>query len=597
MRRTLSLLLITGIGSACGADPHPGPVDGGAPTGDRGASGRAARIAALERDIASSPAAGLSVGFTTSFEKVFPDSPWGFSGHLGRVGQLALARNEYESIQLVLFPGRDVRGVRVEVGKLVGAGEGRIGPDVRVRAVGAVNLPTARLAGGRAGWHPDPLLPNQPVDLEAGHPQAFLLTVYAAPETAPGTYTAEIFVLGEGLASSSRDLSVTVWGITLPSTPRFKSGHLGDWRLPDEMWPARLGYPPPSDEERLAHMLRIAELGYANRLPPSGFLANGLDSWDRGPEGSTAYGFPTHDGDGDGRPSFDPRRTDALIDFMLARGANHFFIAITADVDRLPGVAPGRRARLLEYLRDYVAHLRSRGLMDMAYVYNIDEPWGDAVGRAKRTHALIKDSVGADVRIMQNTNQDNSTIIAELLGYFDALDINLGFHDVMAVPAYRRLRPGTLDELWWNINLWPDTHPNLFIEYPLIDARIMGPLSYAHGVEGFEYWDVLFPPGIASYHPIAPDELRVRWDVDRRSLDGTLIYPGAGFELHSSLRLESLRDGFEDLELLYLLEEASPGNELLRVPIVGGLTDYEQDPARVLSFREAVARAISAATP
>jgi len=35
---------------------------------------------------------------------------------------------------------------------------------------------------------------------------------------------------------------------------------------------------------------------------------------------------------------------------------------------------------------------------------------------------------------------------------------------------------------------WPHEHPNLFLEYPAVDARIIGWLTYRYGISGFEYW-------------------------------------------------------------------------------------------------------------
>jgi len=540
-------------------------------------------------------AAGFKVGFTASFEKIFLEPPIGFTGDFGDRAEVSLARGETEAVQLVLFPEEDVAGASIQVGGLVGPGGATIPrEEIEVSVVGYVNLLEAKTEGGRTGWHPDPLLPNQPVDLAAGTPQPYLIAVRAEPGTPPGIYEGPITIESAAGASVERVFAATVWDVTLPSTPRFKTANLSTWRLPDTMWPRSLGFPEFDDETRMRHMLHVADLGFAYRLPPTVFLANGLTSFNGGGRGETDYGFPTHDLTGDGRRVFNAERTDRLLDYMLDRGANHFFLAVTSNVFRPPGNARARQDRLVAYLRDYRTHLRRRGLLDMAYVYNIDEPWGVAVEHAKQTYDLIRDRVGTDLRVMQNTNQNNRRIVGELLGHFDVLDINLGFYDVMWIDGYRKADPEALDEVWWNLNIWPDTHPNLFLEYPLVDARIVGPMSYAYGIDGFEYWQLLWPPGIGNYHPIARDELRVRWDVDRHSLDGSLIYPGVGYEIYPSLRLASLRDGFEDLELLYLLEDVSPQDPLLDVPIVKGLSEYTGAPDELLDFRRRVAEAIAA---
>ena len=44
-------------------------------------------------------------------------------------------------------------------------------------------------------------------------------------------------------------------------------------------------------------------------------------------------------------------------------------------------------------------------------------------------------------------------------------------------------------EIWWAVCVWPDEHPNMFVEYPLMDARTIGWMTFKYGVAGFEYWD------------------------------------------------------------------------------------------------------------
>ena len=541
-------------------------------------------------------AAGFVMGFTAPFEKVFSEPPHGFTGALASEAEILLARNERESVQLVLFPLEDLGPVLVEAGRATptGAPAGAGRPEIEIRVVGEVNLLTPRTPDGRPGWHPDPLLPNRPLALEARVPRPLLVTAHADTSVAPGLYRSGLTVRAGERVVAGATLSIRVWDLTLPRVPRLRSASLADWELPARMWPRDQGYPEPDEAERTRRMLHLAELGFENRLPPTVNLASGLQSWNWRGDGDTDYGFPTHDRTADGRRVFNRARTDSLLDFMLARGANHFFLGTTGNVYRPRRAAEGRGERLARYLSDYASHLRSRGLIDMALVYGVDEPWGDEVTDARRTYALVKERVGADLRVMQNTNQNTPRALSTLLGAFDVLDINLGFHDRVELDRYRLHRPDAFEEVWWNLNLWPDSRPNLLLEHPLVDARQIGPLSWVFRMDGFEYWQMLSVSSMERYHPVGPDELRVRWDVNRRSLDGTLVYPGREFGIHASLRLECLRDGFEDYELLALLEEAHPGHELLDVPTVRGLRSYEERPERVLAFRRQVAEAILA---
>lgn len=543
---------------------------------------------------AAVPAGRLVLGLTTPFEKVFAEPPEGFTGTTDGEAEIRLARNERESVQLVLLPFDSLASVTVEASDPARE-DGRSGagiPALEIRVIGEVNLVTPRTERGRAGWHPDPLFPNRPLELEPRVPRPLLVTVHADSSTVPGRYRSDLTVRAGGAALATATLSIHVWDLSLPRTPRFRSATLADWELVTRMWPPEQGYAPPDDAERMRRMLELATLGFENRLPPTVNLASGLRSWNWRGDGGTDYGFPTHDRTPDGRRVFNPARTDSLIDFMLARGASHFFLGTTGNVYRPSSEADGRRDRLVRYLSEYASHLRSRGLLDRALVYGVDEPWGDEVADARRTYALVKERVGRDLRFMQNTNQNTPRAIGRFLGAFDVLDINLGFHDAVELARYRLHLPEALAEVWWNVNLWPDSRPNLLLDDPLVDARMIGPLSWAFGIEGFEYWQMLSASSMERYHPVGPEELRVAWDVNRRSLDGTLVYPGRDTTLHSSLRLEALRDGFEDYELLALLEAVDPAHALLAVPTVRGLDDYDERPERLLAFRTLVAEAI-----
>ncbi|MDX1395497.1 MAG: serine hydrolase [Gemmatimonadota bacterium] len=545
------------------------------------------RILAARLDDAS----GLAVDFRPSTEKVFPDDPLS-PARPDHVVEIALARNEVEGVQVALRASSDLPAVEVSIDSLVGPNGTRIAEeDIEIRPVGYVNLERTVEPDSRTGWHPDPLLPGQVFPVEAGVTRSVLVSVRADTATPPGDYAGTLTISGVAEPIEHR-VVVRVWDITLPLIPRFRTASFADWGVLDRMWPADLGFEALDETERMDRMLRLADLAFDYRLPPTAFLANGLRSPSRGGDGTTVAGFPTHRRDAGGEAVFDAARTDRLLDFLLARGANHLFIALTGNVWRPPERARERQKALVAYLAEYVEHLRSRGLLDLAYVYNIDEPWGEDVISARRTYTLVKETVGPDVRVMQNTNQTDRRVVSDFLGFFDVLDINLGFHDTTGVAPLRERQPERLSEVWWNVNMWPASHPNLFLEYPLTDARIIGPMSFAYGVDGFEYWDLFSGAAGGSFHPLARDESRVRWDVGERSLDGTLVYPAANGDIYPSLRLAALRDGFEDYELLALLAEAAPGHPLLAVPIVAGIDEFTRDPREIADFRRRVAEAL-----
>jgi len=543
----------------------------------------------------NSQVAGYRIGFTAPFNKVFLDKPRNFNGKMIEKTSISMAKNEYEATQMVIFPERDVKSVSISVTDLMQKKTGSIisKKDIEINLVGYVYLKWPEVGKSRSGWHPDPLLPNHKIDLEKNVLRPVLITVKTTDKTKPGLYSGKIQIKAQGKNTKLIPFNVKVWNFELPKVSKFKSSSLLGWGKTRGPWPVKFGYNWPKWEEQKDRFLDIAELGFKNRLPPVVFLANGLRSSNWKEQGSTDYGFPTHDRSKDRSTGiisrkFNPRRTDELIDYMLSKGANHFVIAVTSDIYKYPDLAEEREKLLLEYLKDYTSHLRKRGLLDKTYVYNVDEPWGEAVVNAKKIYKLIKKEIGEDVKIMQNTNQNNGKILATFLDHFDAIDINLGFYDITKSDSYRKKHPEKFKDFWWNVNVWPRDRPNLFIEYPLVDARIIGPMSYKFNVNGFEYWDLFVSRGIIGYKPLAHDEFKIGWRINKGSLDGTLIYPADGYKVFSSLRFESLRDGIEDIEFLYLLEEHNPNHALLDVPIVQNIKQYSESQDEILNYREKI---------
>jgi len=543
----------------------------------------------------SSGSEQINIGFTAPFNKIFAEKPINFKGEIATPPVIYMARNEYESTQMVIFPTDDLSNVSVSMSNLKHENNNAfISIDnIQINVIGYVNLLQTEVKTSRKGWHPDPLLPNQKLVLQKDVPQPLLITIRSTKETMPGEYRGNIIIdIGDERVKNIQ-LTVIVWNFTLPETSKFKTASFPSWNRVNEVWPTRLGYKSLTHEMRKELFQKLADIGFRNRLPPVGFLANGLDSYNSEMTGKTAITYPTHDENESGKMIFNKIRTDEMLDYMIAKGANHFFIAFTSDIYKFSDTKEARERTLITYLKDYTAHLRNRDLLKMAYVYNIDEPWGDAVDNAKKTYQLIKQEIGDDVRIMQNTNQNNNTIIGQLLDHYDALDINLGFYDINELEAYRNKYPDKFNDLWWNVNLWPRTRPNLFVEFPLVDARIIGLLSYKYQIQGFEYWDYLFFGKVDNYHPIKETDLRLDWNI-KRSLDGALIYPGEKYTVYSSLRFENFRDGMEDQEYLFLLQSYSPDHELLSVPFIQNIFKYSENQKDIMDFRNKIGNILHA---
>jgi hypothetical protein len=169
---------------------------------------------------------GYVVCQESAMAKVRPDRP--YNGQPSSVVEVTLARNEYEAAQLVVVPIEEtLRKVVVSVSDLTGPQKAKIAADaVKVNVVGYVNVTksTSR-APMPPGEMPDPLLANEPTDVDRARVQSWWITVHTAPNQAPGLYRGEINVRPQNAPSTRIPFQVRVWGFALPTASRLRSSY------------------------------------------------------------------------------------------------------------------------------------------------------------------------------------------------------------------------------------------------------------------------------------------------------------------------------------------------------------------------------------
>jgi hypothetical protein len=109
-------------------------------------------------------------------------------------------------------------------------------------------------------------------------------------------------------------------------------------------------------------------------------------------------------------------------------------------------------------------------------------------------------------------------------------------------------------EVWFYTCMEPlGNYANRFLEQPLLQTRILHWINYRYNLKGYLHW------GLNSwrYNILLPDE-GLDWGYrDVPAGDCWVIYPGYK-KVYSSIRLEAMRDGIHDYELLKLLETKKP---------------------------------------
>jgi hypothetical protein len=277
---------------------------------------------------------------------------------------------------------------------------------------------------------------------------------------------------------------------------------------------------------------------------------------------------------------YDFRLVDRLAEVGHEYGMRQFAIAIFDKDETWASHSDKMKADMADYLRAYRDHLKSRGLWDAAYVYNADEPPESQWDTVRNNHRFVK-SIAPDLKTWLCLNQPKA--VRQLDGFADIFDVYIRQYDKSGVAAAQKAGKQVI----WAVCVWPHEHPNLFIEYPATDARMIGWLSYRYGVSGFEYWGLNQwgeNTGRLDWANFQRGSTRTSWQRTRWPWgDGWLLYPGPTGEPLSSVRFENLRDGFEDGELLLLL--ASKGrkadaDEFVKL-VADSIDTYSSDPLKI----------------
>ncbi|MEW6746655.1 MAG: glycoside hydrolase domain-containing protein [Planctomycetota bacterium] len=535
---------------------------------------------------------------------------------------LEAARNEYESVQLVLHPKRAVQGVHVTCTALQGAGGARITSDqVAVSLVRYVHVTHPTDSVGSRGWWPDPLPPLQhPIDLEAGVNQPLWITVHVPKAVPAGDYHGSMDVRAEG-CDASIPLRLHVWDFDLPDRSSVRSA------FGFSPWIVKRYHRLETEEE----LRQVLDLHYQN------FAAHRVSPYDPMALDPMRVDFGLEAGAQDGvkidSTAFDKAAARYLDDFgfntfrldLAGMGGGTFHERVTGRIGPHEQGTPEYERLFGEYVRQVQEHLASRGWLDEAFLYWFDEP-------EPRDYAFVRDGMESVHRHAPGLRRMLTEQPEErLLGAVDIWCPILSAFDETACRARQKVG----ESIWWYVCTAPKgDYCTLFIDHPALDMRLWLWQTWKYGVEGVLVWSTTHwtsecafpPPALQNPYedPMAyvvgygnPPGFVGHWGNG----DGRFLYPpercfleGAGKVLEgpvSSLRWEMLREGIEDYEYFALLRERiekarsrdgrpppnlAEAEALLTVPedICTSLTQFTRDPMPLYEHRRKLARAIEA---
>ncbi|HKW99190.1 MAG TPA: DUF4091 domain-containing protein [Bryobacteraceae bacterium] len=481
----------------------------------------------------------------------------------------------------------DALGVTVKL-------SGRI--ETQVRCAGYVSVrsnppgsPADEVARRAPAKFPDPLLEDLPFRLDANQTVPIWITVYAPAGTAPGVYTGETVFRSGSKVLASVPLRIEVTRAIVPPKQTLK---VTNWFYLDQTQLSHyydLAGNPDGYWEILANIGRVLADHRQNVI-----LTPVLSLTDARLDGaSLAYDFSRLDR---WVETFRQAGTAELIEggHVLDRASGYdsplkvpAFVIEGSEVQRvtLSPDDPRAEAHLNSFLPALYAHLKERGWLTQYVQHVLDEAHGAELPYYLRYAAMVhKDLPG--VRTIDAIDQtagalgDACDIWVPQLGKFDD-----GFDTIAA-----HVNKG--GQAWYYTCLYPQgRYLNRFIDYPLVKTRLLPWFDFRYGLTGFlhwggNYWDAdpfsNTEPAIENGKEVLP------------AGDAFITYPWREKNsIHSSLRLEAMRQGIEDYELLRALAQTQPekareiANQAISTPV-----DYVRD---VPTFRKLERELLTAA--
>lgn len=488
-----------------------------------------------------------NVGIESSMDKVFIKNDLrSFHGSFTDRASISLAKNEFESFQIVIKANKNLTGVRVSPSSFDGL-------DVEVHPVGNVKVisPTTGFGQDVLGWYPDPILTFvDRVDVKNGDYQSFWVTVHAFKGQAAGEYNGKLTVSAANSGAKDIAVKVIVWDFSIPDKPSFPTAM--SWAGGEDIeqvyrgtssWAQR-----ESEGERYILKDEYDFLIEKYRLFPDRIYGHGLDFLEK------IY------------------REKGWIDFSnLVNGPIHLtpkngeYYVNSSD------------QKLDDFMTDYIARLKRdfnalpNGMKESVYTYLLDEEPLEHFDVSKEKILKRLRQEVPQIKIMIDSFQDK--IVWEFqenfVPLFDILvlwefwpsgDGGGGINQFLKAKNFLHERG---KKIYWYITDSTPREINWHYESALINTRILlGLTNFKFRPDGFLYWEI--GDWIASGANDNHDPLQITQgsycDWDPRTLglrnngDGTLFLPGPE-RIIPTIRLANFRDGMEDYEYFILLEK------------------------------------------
>lgn len=195
-----------------------------------------------------------------------------------------------------------------------------------------------------------------------------------------------------------------------------------------------------------------------------------------------------------------------------------------------------------QFIPSLLAHLEEKG-WDKIYMQHVADEPTDQNYQSYIDIASFFKKLAPDIPIIDAVMTKKLNNIVDIwVPILDLLDKDYDYFEG---------RQSKGDEVWTYTCTGPQgNYANRFIELPLIKTRILHWINFRYNITGYLHWGF-------NYWNDQPFDETVQPDTDWPGGDSYIVYPGYK-KLYSSIRLETMRDGIMDYELLKMLSQKHP---------------------------------------
>lgn len=524
----------------------------------------------------------ITLQYADPLEKVFKETAF----FPDKQALAEVARGGYATFQFAFRSDVPVRDLHVTV-QTDGPEDAFISRNASVGYVGYVWVgrplphPPADKLNSVSGFYPDPILDTAPALLPPDCTQPIWIRVKIPEDIRAGRYTAHLLVRGKALGKSfsrTADFHVQVYPVTIDSTSLWVT----QWY---DTSPLALGlmnggkavipYSPRYWELLAVIARKMADYGQNVALIS--------------PLRLTQYKLKN------GKYDFDFSRFDKTAEIFKKAGVlkkiegGHIAGRMGGWDSQIGAYLPLIRAdttifenhliteeRVKNFYKQFIpalaAHLKEKGWYGIYMQHIADEPTDANYESYEQIASFIK-KLAPGIPLMDacHSHKINLDVWVPQL---DLLHKDYKFY---------RQQQEEGDKVWFYTCMWPEgEYASRFIEVPLLRTRVMHWINFRYNLPGYLYWS--FNPGRHGPHPF--DETTDQNDQEGGGIlpagDSYIVYPGYG-KLYSSIRLEAMRDGIYDYELLKMLAWKYPGKamDICRRVVI----DFNVYDTEIKSFR------------